>query len=366
MDRLKILWFNWRCWLNPMMGGAEVYTREICTRWVGAGHKVTLFTSKFPNCKSMELLDGVQVIRDGGKYSVYGKAEKYYRKYFRKEKFDFVIDEVNTHPFFTKKFVNNGERIVSLIHQLAKEYWFYETPFPINLIGYHLLEERWLRNYIDVPTFTVSNSTKLDLQKLGFKHVSVVPEGLNFVPLNRVPEKESFPLVVYAGRLKKAKRPDHLIDAFKTVKQRFPKAELWIMGDGDFKSDLTRHASSGVKFFSGLGNDQRRELMRRAWVLVNPSIREGFGLNIIEANALGVPCIAYDVGGLRDSVLNGKTGLLVPSGRIDLLAQAIIRVFSDDDLRKKFSEEGLIYSRSFSWEKAAETLMSSMITAYTT
>jgi glycosyltransferase involved in cell wall biosynthesis len=365
MDSLKILWFNWRCWLNPMMGGAEVYTREICRRWVDAGHQVTLFTSRFPDCNRMEVLDGVQIIREGGKYSVYGKAEKYYRKYFYKDHFDFIIDEVNTHPFFVHKFANNGEKFVSLIHQLAKEYWFYETPFPINFVGYHLLEERWLRNYIDVPTFTVSKSTQLDLQKLGLKHVSVVPEGLNFKPLHRVPEKENFPIVVYAGRLRKAKRPDHLIEAFKAVKQHFRSAELWIIGDGDFKFDLARQAFAGVKFFSGLNNDQRRELIRHAWVLVNPSIREGFGLNIIEANALGVPCIAYDVGGLRDSVLNGKTGLLVPSGRIDLLAQAIIRVFSDDDLRKRFSEEGLVYSRSFSWEQAAETLMSSMITAYT-
>ena len=66
----------------------------------------------------------------------------------------------------------------ALIHQLAREYWFYETPFPISYLGYHLLENRWLRTYVEVPTVTVSQSTKQDLVTLGFKRVFIVPEGL--------------------------------------------------------------------------------------------------------------------------------------------------------------------------------------------
>src|SRR3990170_8294090 len=122
MEKLKILWLNWRCWLNPAMGGAEVFTHEVAKRWAEAGHDVTLFTSKFPNCKCDEVLDGIRVVRRGGKYSVYNKAKKYYERYFSKENFDVVIDEVNTRPFFSPKFVKNGEKIVALIHQLAKEY----------------------------------------------------------------------------------------------------------------------------------------------------------------------------------------------------------------------------------------------------
>jgi glycosyltransferase involved in cell wall biosynthesis len=363
MKGFKVLWFNWRCWLNPAMGGAEVFTREVAERWVEAGHEVTLFTSEFPDCRHDEVLDGVRIVRSGGKYSVYSRAKKYYRMYFSKEDFDLIIDEVNTRPFFAPKFAINGEKVVCLIHQLAREYWFYETPFPVSYIGYHFLEDRWLRNYVDVPTVTVSESTRRDLLNLGFKQVFVVSEGLNFEPLTDVPEKEDFPVVIYAGRLKQAKRPDHVIKAFRIVRSRFPNAELWIIGDGVFKGDLLRMAGEGVRFFSGLSNGERRELIQRAWILVNPSVREGFGLNVIEANALGVPSVAYDVAGLRDAIINNETGLLVESGNIKALEEKICRVLTNYTLRDRLSENALLYSRNFSWDRVAEEFMKVTTTA---
>jgi glycosyltransferase involved in cell wall biosynthesis len=357
MESLNILVFNWRCWLNPERGGAEVFTREVAERWVRMGHKVTLFTSRFPGCKREEIFGGVRIVRDGGKLLVYLKARKHYRKHFSGERFDVVVDEINTRPFLTPKFVDNGEKIVALIHQLAREYWFYETPFPISYVGYYFLEERWLKSYITVPTVTVSESTRKDLSGLGFKEVYVVPEGLNFKPLNHVPRKETHPVVAYAGRLKKAKRPDHAVKAFKLVREKIPEAELWIIGDGYFRKDLEKMAGDGVKFFGGLPNIERRELLKRAWVLVNPSVREGFGLNVVEANALGVPCVVYDVPGLRDAVIDCETGVIVKSCGIESLGEAIIKVLMNEELRVKLSRGALAYSRKFSWDEAAEEFM---------
>jgi glycosyltransferase involved in cell wall biosynthesis len=226
---LKILIFNWRCWANPEMGGAEIFTYENAKRWVRAGHDVTLFTSEFPACKREEVLDGVKIVRAGGKYLVYSRAKKLYRTRFAKEGFDIVIDEINTRPFFTPKFVGHGEKVVALIHQLAREYWLYETPFPISRIGYHYLEDKWLKTYRSIPTITVSNSSKNDLEAEGFRNVHVVPEGLNVEPLEDLPERQNPPVIIYLGRLKKAKRPDHAVRAFTQVRKRCPKAELWIV-----------------------------------------------------------------------------------------------------------------------------------------
>ena len=339
------------------MGGAEVFTREITARWVKAGHEVTLFTSEFPGSKPEEFLDGVRVVRAGGKYSVYGKAKRWYKKCFSKENYDVVIDEVNTVPFFTPKFVNNGERVVALVHQLAREYWFYEMPFPVSYVGYHFFEERWLKNYVDVPTIAVSESTRQDLLDLGFKRVFVVPEGLNFTPLSVVPDKAPRPIVVFAGRLKRAKRPDHAVKAFKLVRDKIPEAELLVLGNGPFKKDLEKMAGAGVRFFSGLNNAERRDLIRNVSVLVNPSVREGWGLNVIEANAFGVPCVVYDVAGLRDSVKDGVTGLLAESGNTKDLAEKIVTVLKDDKLRARFSKNALEYAKQFSWDKTAEEFM---------
>jgi len=169
LDSLKILIFNWRCWLNPEMGGAEVFTYENACRWIKEGHEVTMFTSEFRDCKRHEIIDGIEVYRSGGKHSVYRNAKKYYKRLFREKNYDVVIDEINTRPFHTPRFVDNNEKIIALIHQLAREYWFYETPFPLNYLGFHFLEEWWLKKYFEIPTLTVSESTKKDLIDLGFK-----------------------------------------------------------------------------------------------------------------------------------------------------------------------------------------------------
>jgi len=340
------------------MGGAEVFTHEVAKRLVKSGHEVTLFTSEFSDCRKREVVDGIRIVRSGGKYSVYRNARKHYRTHFSKESYDVVIDEINTRPFLTPKFANNSEKIVALIHQLAREYWFYETPFPLSYVGYYFLEKRWLRNYLNVPTVTVSESTKQDLLDLEFEKVFVVPEGLNFKPLSEVPDKEDHPVIAFVGRLKRAKRPDHAIKAFRIVKEKIPKVELWIIGDGHSRKDLEEMATSEVKFFGRLSNKERRELVKKTWVVVHPSVREGFGLNVIEANALGTPCIAYDIPGLRDSIRHQETGLLVKdAGNVEALGTLIYQILEDEYLRKGLSENALRWGEKFSWDKSANEFL---------
>jgi glycosyltransferase involved in cell wall biosynthesis len=339
------------------MGGAEVFTHEVLKRWAAAGHKVTLFTAKFRGGKQNEVDDGVSIVRNGGRYSVYCKAKQDYDKSFSKEQYDVVIDEINTRPFLTPKFVRKGEKTIALIHQLAREYWFYETPFPASYLGYYFFEKRWLKNYRKIPTVTVSESSRKDLAELGFEKVFVVGEGLNFEPLEKVGGKETHPVLIFAGRLTKAKRPDHAIKAYKIIKNKIPDAELWIIGNGYFNQELKEIAVEGVKFLDAVSDNERRKLLKKAWVLVNPSVREGFGLNVIEANALGVPCVAYDVAGLRDAVVNHETGLLARSGDVRALAEDIFQILTNETLRVRMSEKALTYSRGFSWDKVADEFL---------
>ena len=175
--------------------------------------------------------------------------------------------------------------------------------------------------------------------------------------MQKLAEKECYPVIVFAGRLKKAKRPDHAIKAFKTVRRIVPDAELWIVGDGYFRDKLMKIACEGVRFFGSPSNEERRSLIKKAWVLVNPSVREGFGLNVVEANALGAPCVAYDVAGLRDSIIDGETGVLVRSGDTEALAEEIVNVLTNENLRVSLSRKALTYSKSFSWNKVANEFM---------
>ncbi len=358
---MNILIYNWRDIKNPEAGGAEVFTHENARRWVKKGHNVTWFTSSFHGCKKEEVVDGVNIIRDGGKYTVYLKAREYYKKYF-KGKFDIIIDEINTVPFFTPEFVNNGEKIAVLVHQLAREFWFYETKFPINYAGRYFFEDRWLKKYKDILTITVSDSTKNDLMALGFNNISVVPEGINFKPLDSIPEKEKKPTLIFVGRLKKAKCPDHAIESFKIIRKKLPNAKLWVAGDGYFRKELERISGSGVEFFGAIPQEKKLLLMSRANAILVPGVREGWGLVVTEANAMGTPAIGYNVHGLRDSIREGKTGMLCDNNP-EAMAQRAFELLQDNALRERLSRNALAWAWEFGWDRSADEFLKAVARA---
>jgi len=329
-----------------------VYTHEVARRLVGMGHEVTLFASLFPGGMREEVVDGVRVVRGGGRYTVYLRARERYGRRFRGESYDVVVDEINTVPFFAPGFVDGGERVVALVHQLAREFWFHEAPFPLSHVG-HWLEDRWLRGYADVPTVTVSESTRRDLLDLGFKDVSVVHNGVNVEPLSGAPVKASRPVVVWVGRMKRAKKPGDVVKAFRTVRRRVHGAELWMVGDGYLRGGLEAEAGPGVRFFGYVDSGTRDTLVGRAWVAAVPGVREGWGQVVTDANALGTPVVGYDVPGLRDSIRDGFNGLLV-EGTPGALADGVTRVLLDEGLRKKLSENAVEWAGKFIWEEASE------------
>ena len=379
---MNILWFNWRDMKNPEAGGAEVFTHEVGRRLVKMGFDITLFTSSFEGARNEEAMDGIKIVRRGTRYSVYKEAKKYFMS--RKREFDLLVDEINTKPFMTPTFAN-GTPIIGLIHQLAREFWFYETSFPISLIGYLFLEKHWLKKYLDIPMITVSDSTQQDLEQLGFRKVHVVPEGIDVTPLESLARKENKATLLYVGRLNKAKKPDDAIKAFNVVKSEIPDAQLWIVGDGymmpalkkiasdlsygrnngsqidrnktDGKSDNTAVKSyheNSIRFFGRIENEQKLDLMARAHVLLVPGVREGWGLVVTETNAMGTPAVAYDVPGLRDSVVNTVTGLLVPPGDYVAMGIAAVDLLKDQQMLTLYSENSKKWAKRFSWDRTAE------------
>ena len=349
---MHILWFNWRDILNPDAGGAEVFTHEVMKRLTKRGYHMTLFTSRFKGCQLNEIIDGVDVIREGNKYTVYKHAKNYLKAY--QHHYDLIIDEINTRPFFTPKFVKE-KKVIALIHQLARDFWFYETRFPLNYIGYYYLEKKWLSNYKDILTLTVSNSTKMDLEELGFKRLFVLPPGLNVTPLSTANEKEAEPTVVFVGRLKKAKLPHHALEAFSIIKREIPDAKMWIIGDGYLRKKLESSKIKGVTFFGHISNEKKYELLSRAHVILVPAVREGWGLVVTEANAMGTPAIGYDVHGLRDSIMHDKTGITIKERSPRAMAQQAILLLKDSNRLSKYSRNALEFSKQFNWDKTASS-----------
>jgi glycosyltransferase involved in cell wall biosynthesis len=343
---MRILWLNWRDIKNPEAGGAEVLTHEVMERLARRGHQMTLFTASFKGCQLNENISGVDVIREGNKYTVYRKAENYLKAY--KQNYDFIFDEINTRPFFTPKFVRQ-KHVIAVIHQLAREFWFYETKFPLNFIGYYFLEKKWLSNYRNVTTVALSNSTKADLEELGFKRVFTVPPGVSIAPLSSVKGKEASPTLVFMGRLKKAKLPDHAIRAFSIIKGEIPDAKMWIIGDGYFRKKLQSIERRDVTFYGKISNEKKYDLLSRAHIILVPAVREGWGLIVTEANAMGTPAIGYDVPGLRDSIRNGETGIVTEKTPL-AMANHAISLLRDSDRLSYYSKNALESSRQFTWD----------------
>ena len=171
-------------------------------------------------------------------------------------------------------------------------------------------------------TLTVSQSSKRDLQDLGFSKVKVMPMGLSVQPLSKLREKEKNYTILFIGRLKRHKLPDHAIEAFLIIKKDFPAAKMWIIGDGYMKGQLEKlsDGNENITFFGRISNEEKYDLLSRAHVVLVPSIREGWGLVVTESNAMGTPVIAYDVHGLRDSVRQGENGILVREKTPEMLA----------------------------------------------
>ncbi len=366
---MKILIFSWKDIKTPFAGGAEVYTYEICKRLVKKGHDITLVTPRFPNCSNSEIIDGIKIIRYGGKYSLYFKAKDYYRKYLEKENFDIIIDQVNTVPFFTTSYSRN-KKVICLIYQLSREFWFQEIKFPINFLGYYFFELAWLKKYCKFPTITISESTKSDLEKLNFKNIYIVPIGITIPSSLKVENnnKNAESTLVYLGRLTKSKKTFDVLKAFKIVSERYPNIKLSIIGNGYLKNDLMKYANSmkcgsNITFHGFLNEKEKFRVLSRANLLVVSGVREGWGMVVTEANSVGVPAIGYNIPGLRDSIIHSKTGLLCepnPEG----MAKKIIEFFEDKILQEKLSKEALEYSHKFTWDKSAEEFEKTMKVVY--
>jgi len=323
---VKILVFNWKDLRNPDAGGAEVFCHEVARRWVEWGNEVTLFARAFEGSASEERIAGIDILRRGGKFSVYRQARRWYTQKGR-GRYDVILDSVNTRPFLTPDYVSDTP-VVALIYQLCADIWPYEFPRPMAMLGQHYLEPRWLRHYRDTPTITISESSRKDLTGMGIKNVSIVPIGATLPQQTPDIRKERVPTLIFVGRLARNKRPDHAIETFRHLLERIPEARLWVVGSGPMENELHRAAPPQVKFFGRVSQSKKFELMARAHLLIATSVREGWGLIVTEAAAVGTPSVGYNVAGLRDSL--GALGApVVFAGSPKALAEAAAKVLAE-------------------------------------
>jgi glycosyltransferase involved in cell wall biosynthesis len=357
---VRLLLVNWQDRRNPQAGGAEVHLHEIFGRLAGAGAQVTLLASGWRGAPGRERVDGMDVHRTGSRHTFGVAAPLYHRRVLAGRGFDVVVEALNKVPVFSPLWA--AAPVVLLVHHLFGATAFREASAPVAALTW-LLERPLGRAYRGVPVEAISRSTADDLVARGIapEAIRVVHPGidLSFFTPAEPPRREPVPTFLYLGRLKRYKGIDRLLRAAAMLRAEGVRVRLVIGGRGDWEPRLRALAGelgvAGETEFCGfVSEDRKRELFRMAWANVFPSPKEGWGMTNIEAAACGTPSIASDSPGLRESVVHGRTGLLVPHGDVEALAGAMRRVAADPGLRDALAEGAREFALGFGWDRAAD------------
>lgn len=350
---MRFLMLNWRDPKNPMSGGAERVSLAYLSALRERGHEVFWFANDFAGAAREEVIEGIKVVRGGGRGSSVRRAIQWHR---RQAPFDLVIDQHHGIPWYAPWW--SGTNCVAYIHEVLGPIWQAFYRWPTSAIGQW--QERWTHwLYRNVPFWTPSESTKRALHAHGVREVTVFPNGTDAVPLA---ELESKPLaqplrLIAVSRLAPNKRVDHIVEATKILLDRGIDTRLVVVGAGEvqdrLKEMVERPGLAGrVTFMGQLPEQEKNAHLRRAHFLVHTSLREGWGLNVIEANAMGTPAVVYPVGGLVDSTVDGETGAVTreetPSAVADSL-MAALKKGSEDYQRLRLNAWNR--SKTFQWKQ---------------
>lgn len=357
-DTLNLLVINWQDIENPQAGGAEIHLHEIFGRLVKRGHDVTLLCSGWRDGAARDEIDGIKIHRVGGRHSFTLLAARYYRRYLQDEGFDLIVEDINKIPLYSPLWARAP--VVALVPHLFGATAFQEASVPFATAVW-LAERPVPYLYEGVPFQAISESTADDLAARGLPRddVRVIYPGIDHTIFHVDPAVQPFetPTFAYVGRLKRYKGLETVVDALARLVGDGIDARLLIAGKGDQEAALRDYADARVpgkvEFLGFVSEDEKVDLLRRAWATVYPSPKEGWGIANIEAAASGTPALASDSPGLRESVAREESGLLIRHGDVDAWTSAMRRITLDRDLRERLRAGATRFAGAFSWDRTA-------------
>lgn len=343
---------NWRDPKNPKAGGAERVTEAFLRDLTARCHEVFWFANAYPGSIRQEEIGGITIIRGGGQGTSVLKAREWYSAQAR---FDLVIDQHHGIPWYAPWWC--GTNCIAYIHEVLGPIWNAFYRWPLNSIG--RAQERWTQwAYRKIPFWVPSESTRQGLFRNGVRQVKVIPNGSDTIPIQ---ELEAKPLrqplrLVAVSRLAPNKRVAHAVQATSLLVKMGCDAWLTIVGTGEELERLkaqAREARVGdrVFFAGGLSDEEKNAALRQAHILLHASLREGWGLNVIEANAMGTPAVVYPVAGLIDSTVDRQTGLVTQSEAPEALAKSVLNLVRNPELYERLRRTAWDRSKRFMWSR---------------
>ncbi len=351
----RVLFLAWRDRRHPEGGGSEVFVEEIARRLAAGGRQVTIFCAAHDRAPRDEMSDGVRFVRRGGRITVYLWAA-FHHLAGRFNDHDVVVDVQNGVPFFSPLYCSR--RVVVLVHHVHREQWPVVFRARMARVGWWVESRLAPSLYARATYVAVSEATKAELAGLGIarERIRVVHNGVD-LPTSAAPAGRSpLPTIAYLGRLVPHKRVEILLDAFARIRETVPGLTLDIAGRGWWEQRLRNRAEElelgdDVRFLGWVEEAAKAEVLARAWVLAMPSIKEGWGLAVLEAASVGTPCVGFRTGGLAESIQDGVTGLVVDE--IEGFGPALERLLGDEGLRARLGAQAAARARRFEWDTSA-------------
>ena len=336
--------------------------------WVRAGHKVTWLTASYQGAKKESTVEGVGFVRRWGSLTVYLYAPMYLL--MNAKFFDVIVDEVHGFPFFSPLFT--PKPVVVFIHEIAGEIWDFMFPFPKNIIG-KFLEHFYFRLYRHCQFWTDAPSTIDELVASGIprSQCSAIPCPVVIDQRLMIKDtmknhssfiihhssKEEKPTYIFVSRVVRMKGVEEVIKAFSFIARGKSEATLWIVGGGEdaYLSELKQmireyRVERQVKFFGVVTEKTKYNLMARAHILLHASVKEGWGLVVLEAASVGTPAVVYNVAGLKDVVKNNITGVVISNNSPAEMAEEAMRLQQDVVRYRQYQKKGKEWVRSLKWE----------------
>lgn len=356
---MRILALNWLDLENPQAGGAEVHFFEIFGRLVAQGHAVRLVASGWPGATPRATISGIAVERHAGRHTFALRGRAAARAALAAGTYDVVVEDINKLPLYLPTLTRLP--FYTIIPHLFGTTAFDEAPWPMAATVW-LAERAIPFVYRRAAFHAISQSTADDLVARGVARdaIRVIYPGVDATALTppAQPARTAVPTFLYVGRLRRYKGLETAIRAVALARAQGVSLTLQIAGQGDDRARLeglvgTLGLGQAVQFLGFVSEEKKRDLLRQSWAVVFPSAKEGWGIANVEAAACGTPAIASDSPGLRESVRNGTTGLLVPHGDPAALAQAMRTLARDPALVARLGAAARQFAETLSWDVAA-------------
>ena len=351
---MKVAFLTWRDSTHPDGGGSEVYVEEVAQRLAQRGHDVTIVCARHDDAPEDDRLGDVRVRRLGGRLTVYPRG----LAWLARHRVDVVVDVINGLPFGTPLVRRRG--VVALVHHVHQRQWRIIYPGLAGRVGWWVESRVTPRLYRGLPHLTVSDASKGDLAALGVRPASVTVARNGLTVERSSARRSETPRLVVLARLVPHKQIEHAVAVTARLRGEFPDLELDVVGEGwwrgPIEAEVQRLGAEGFVTLHGhVDADVRDSLLARAWLMLLPSVKEGWGLAVLEAAAQHTATVAYrEAGGVNESVVDGETGVLVED--LDGMVAATRQVLANPWTRDRLGDAAALRARNFDWSATTDVV----------